>query len=274
MNSGGRASTKEALLATRESVEDGLREAATVLRTAQRVLVFTGAGISTESGIPDFRGPEGLWTKVDPDDFTIDRYLADPELRKRSWRMYLEGGFRNMMRAKPNAAHHAVTALWKAGRWAGCVTQNIDGLHQAAGLDQREVAELHGHLRRARCVQCGQSWPMADVVSRVSHGEDDPRCSRCGGIVKSATVMFGEILPADQVERAYRMADSADAVLAIGSTLSVYPAASVAVETALRGSPLVIVNLGDTDYDHLARVKVEGPAGAVVPALVERLEVM
>lgn len=252
-------------------MSDELRRAAEVLREAQRILVFTGAGISTESGIPDFRGPDGLWTKVDPDDFTIARYLSDPELRKRSWRMYFEGGLRNVVSAQPNSAHFAVTDLWRSGRWAGCVTQNIDGLHHAAGLPEEELAELHGHLRQARCVSCAASWPMETVIERVKAGDEDPSCPRCGGIVKSSTVMFGEILPADQVERAYRMADRADAVLAVGSTLSVYPAASIALETVQRGAVLVIVNLGPTDHDELASVRIEQAAGEALPALVQSL---
>ena len=252
-------------------MQDELEAAAQALSSAERILVFTGAGISTESGIPDFRGPDGLWTKVDPDDFTIQRYLADSELRKRSWQMYLDGGLRNLVAAEPNSAHFAVTELWKSGRWAGCVTQNIDGLHHAAGLPESEIAELHGHLREARCVSCGSSWPMEAVIDRVKSGEEDPACPNCGGIVKSSTVMFGEILPADQIELAYAMADRADAVLAVGSTLSVYPAANIAVDTAMRGAPLVLVNLGPTDHDYLARAKIEGAAGTVLPALVDAL---
>jgi NAD-dependent deacetylase len=250
---------------------DGLGHAVEVLGRAEGVLVFTGAGISTESGIPDFRGPDGLWTKVDPDDFTIGRFLSDPELRRRSWRMYLEGGLRGITGAEPNPAHHAVVDLWRSGRWAGCVTQNIDSLHQAAGLPDEEVAELHGHLRSARCAECGATWPLEKIVERVRAGDEDPHCSRCGGIVKTATVMFGELLPPEPMQRAYRMAANADAVLAVGSTLSVYPAANIAVETAQRGAPLVIVNLGPTDHDTLAVVKVEGPAGQVLPEIIQRL---
>ncbi|MGH8875318.1 MAG: SIR2 family NAD-dependent protein deacylase, partial [Acidimicrobiia bacterium] len=191
-----------------------LDAAVRALRPARRIMVFTGAGISTESGIPDFRGPDGLWNRVDPDLFTITRYLKDPEVRRQSWRMHLDGGLRAITGASPNPAHRAVVDLWRAGRWAGCVTQNIDGLHQAAGLPARQVAELHGNLRRVGCAGCGASWPTAEVLERVRGGEQDPPCPDCGGILKTSTVMFGELLPADQLELAASMSEEAEAVLA------------------------------------------------------------
>jgi NAD-dependent deacetylase len=250
-----------------------LAAAAAVLAETSRVLVFTGAGISTESGIPDFRGPDGLWTRVDPADFTIQRYVVNRQVRSNGWRMHQRGelwGARSTV--QPNPAHRAVTGLWNAGRLSGCITQNIDGLHQAAGLPDHAVAEVHGNVRKAHCLSCPASWPTETVLGWVDDGDDDPHCPDCGGLVKTTTVMFGEMLPDDQVERALAFAAQADAVLAVGTTLSVYPAADFALEVVRRGAPLVIVNMGDTDHDHRATVKVEGSAGEVLPALAAILD--
>jgi NAD-dependent deacetylase len=239
-----------------------------VLAGARRVLVFTGAGISTESGIPDFRGPDGLWTRVDPADFTIQRYLTSRQVRSNTWHMHQRGelwGARSTVR--PNPAHRAITALWQADLLSGCITQNIDGLHQAAGLPDHAVAEVHGNVRKAHCLACPAAWPTETVLEWVDAGDDDPHCPDCGGLVKTTTVMFGELLPDDQVTRALAFGADADAVLAVGTTLSVYPAADLALDVVRRGAPLVIVNLGDTDHDHRATVKVEGSAGEVLTAL-------
>ena len=239
---------------------------------APRILAFTGAGISTESGIPDFRGPGGLWTKVDPEDFTISRYLANPDLRRRGWRMHLEGSLWGARaRIDPNPGHQALVDLWRAGRLAGCVTQNIDGLHLKAGLPDSAVAELHGNVRDVRCLDCDRRWATEEILQRVEAGEEEPRCGVCGGIVKTTTVMFGEQLPAGELERAWEMAAAADAVLAIGSTLGVWPAAEIPFSAAQRGRPLVIVNQGPTEMDRLASVLIEGAAGAVLPALVREI---
>ncbi|MFO7549177.1 MAG: Sir2 family NAD-dependent protein deacetylase [Acidimicrobiia bacterium] len=244
--------------------------AVAVLREAGRILVFTGAGISTESGIPDFRGPDGLWTKVDPADFTIDRYLSSRRVRVNGWRMHQHGelwGARSDV--VPNPAHRAIVKLYEAGRLAGCVTQNIDGLHKAAGLPDGSVAELHGNVREVVCLGCDVRWPTEDVLRWVDAGEEDPHCPHCGGLVKTSTVLFGELLPEDQMRRAGLFAVMCDAVIVVGSTLSVYPAAEVPLAAARRGVPMVIVNVGQTDHDREAIVKVEGKAGEVLPPMVE-----
>ncbi len=251
---------------------DGFDDAVRLLAGADRILVFTGAGISTESGIPDFRGPDGLWTKVDPDDFTIQRYRTSREVRVAGWKMHQEGalwGARSQVR--PNRAHRAVVTLWEAGRMSGCVTQNIDGLHQAAGLPDDQVAELHGNVRKAHCLSCEARWDTEQVLRWVDAGEEDPTCPHCGGLVKTTTVMFGEYLPVDQLQRAERFAANADAVLVVGSTLSVYPAAQIPMDAARRGAPMVIVNLGPTEGDRLAAARVEGKAGEVLPDLVAEI---
>lgn len=253
-------------------MSDPFDDAVRILSDSSRILAFTGAGISTESGIPDFRGPDGIWTKVDPADFTITRYLANPDLRRRGWRMHVEGrlwGARAQI--EPNPGHLALVDLWKAGRLAGCVTQNIDGLHLKAGLPPEALAELHGNVRQVRCLDCERRWPTEEILQRVEAGEEEPRCNFCGGIVKTTTVMFGEQLPGAVVERAWEMASQADAVLAVGSTLGVWPAAEIPFAAAQQGHPLVILNRGPTEMDHLASVRIEGAAGSVLPALVEEI---
>ncbi len=184
-------------------VHTDLSSAIRVLKPARSILVFTGAGISTESGIPDFRGPDGLWTRMDPDDFTMHRYLADPEIRKRSWAMHQEGFFGGMLAALPNRAHLALVPLWSNDRMAGCVTQNIDGLHQRAGLPEEAVAELHGNLQRVHCTACPASWETKEILAVVADGDPDPTCFGCGAIVKTSTVLFGELLPQEAWERSH-----------------------------------------------------------------------
>jgi NAD-dependent deacetylase len=247
---------------------EGLAAATALLRSCRQILVFTGAGISTESGIPDFRGPQGVWTTVDPDEFTLDRYLRYPDTRRRSWRMRMTSG---ALDAAPNPAHRAVARLWSTGRMIGCVTQNIDGLHQRAGLPAKVIVELHGNAGTTVCLGCGDRQPTAEVMRRVDAGEDDPSCILCGAILKPAVVYFGEMMPADAVAAAFDLAERADAVLSVGSTLSVFPAAYVPLRVVERGRPFVILNMGPTDFDHLASARLEAPAGTALPALVAAL---
>lgn len=251
---------------------EGLDEAVAALTEVDRFLVFTGAGISTESGIPDFRGPDGLWTKVDPDDFTISRYVSQPEIRSRAWRMHADGelwGARSPV--EPNPGHHAIVDLDEAGRLAGCVTQNVDGLHSAAGLPESRLAELHGNVREVVCLGCGASWPTETVLVRVDAGETDPSCGDCGGVLKTSTVLFGELLPEEEMRKAWAFAGLAGAVIVVGSTVGVWPAADIPMSMAREGKPLVIVNQGSTEADFLATVRLEASAGEALPALVTAL---
>ncbi len=247
---------------------DTIERAGSLLSGSQRVLVFTGAGVSTESGIPDFRGPDGLWTKVDPDDFTITRYLASSAARKRSWDRWSNSPIRD---ARPNAAHLAVAELARMGRLEGCVTQNIDGLHQAAGLPRRLVVEVHGNVWKVRCLMCSAEWPTQEVFGWVEDGDEDPHCPRCRGIIKLTVISFGQAMPAGEMSRAHTMARRADAVMAVGTTLSVWPAAEIPLVAASRGIPFVIVNMGPTDFDDRADVKVEHAAGEALTRLVALL---
>lgn len=242
--------------------------AAAALHGARRILVFTGAGVSTESGIPDFRGPDGIWTKVDPADFTIDRYMASSDTRRRSWAMWSNSTLRG---AAPNEAHRAIVDLYEDNRLIGCVTQNIDGLHQAAGLPESAVAELHGNAKQVTCRDCEARWPTEEVFGWVAAGNEDPHCPHCGGIVKMTVISFGEMMPQRQMLIAHAWADQADAVISVGTTLGVYPAADVPMVAAQRGVPYVIINMGPTEQDLLATVRVDAPAGAALQGIVERL---
>ncbi len=249
-----------------------LDDAVETLRPIEQIMVFSGAGLSTESGIPDFRGPEGLWRKVDPDDFNITRYVESRELRVRGWRMHLEGelwGARSSV--KPNRGHMAIVRLGEARRLAGVVTQNVDGLHFKSGLDEDMVAELHGNVRHSHCLSCKTRWPTETVLGWVEAGEEDPSCPKCGGIVKTDTVMFGENLPEDELRKAALFSAMCDAVVVVGSTVSVWPAADVVFRALHQGKPVIVVNRGETEVDHLAAVKIDDAIGDVLPGLVERI---
>jgi NAD-dependent deacetylase len=237
------------------------------LREASAVTVLTGAGISTDSGIPDFRGPQGVWTK-DPNAAamaTIDVYLADPGVRRRAWRSRRE---HPAWHAEPNAGHRALVALEKTGRLRAIVTQNIDGLHQRAGSDPDLVIEVHGTMLDAECLTCGLRTPMPEVLRRVDDGEDDPPCLACGGVQKSATISFGQELKPEVFDAAVRAARDCDLFLAIGSSLGVQPAAGLCLEAVEHGARLVIINAQETPYDRVADAVVREPIGEVLPTLV------
>jgi len=247
-------------------------QAVKVLRPMEQILVFSGAGLSTESGIPDFRGPDGLWTKVDPDDFTIDRWLARPDIRARGWKMHLEGelwGARSTV--TPNKGHKAILRLREAGRLAGVVTQNVDGLHHKSGLQDEFVAEMHGNVRNSHCLSCEGRWPTETVLQWIEAGDDDPHCPLCAGMIKTDTILFGEMLPDDEVRRASLFLAICDAVLVVGSTVSVWPAADVVQRAASEGKPVVIINKGETDADKLAEVRIDAGIGDVLPDIVDRI---
>jgi NAD-dependent deacetylase len=254
-------------LMTTASDRPDVDAARTLLNAARRIVVLTGAGISTDSGIPDYRGPDGVWTR-DPSAerrADIHHYVADPEVRRRAWQIRLRSGVGD---ARPNAGHLALVDLERQGRLHLLVTQNIDGLHHAAGHDPARVVEVHGNVREVTCLDCGDRGPMAAALARVEAGEDDPPCRVCGGILKSATISFGQSLVVADLERAFVAAASCDLFLAVGSTLSVYPVAET-VPTAVRaGAALVIVNAQPTPFDDRADVVVRGLIGEVLPAMV------
>jgi NAD-dependent deacetylase len=241
---------------------------------ARRIVVLTGAGISTDSGIPDFRGPQGVWTK-DPaaeKAANLTVYLSDPAVRRRAWQNRLTSP---LWKAEPNAGHAAIVALERAGRLDTLVTQNIDGLHQKAGSDPELLVELHGNSSEIVCLSCGHRQPAEPVHDRVRAGEEDPACreltlegSVCGGMLKSATISFGQSLVAADLRRAEAAAARCDLLLCVGSTLAVYPAAGLVPIAARSGAVVVIVNGGPTDMDALADVVVNDSISQVLPVLV------
>jgi len=238
------------------------------LRDAQRVLALTGAGISTESGIPDFRGPQGVWTR-DPDAeklSDIRYYLSDPEIRKKAWRSRLDSP---AWEARPNAGHAALVALEQRGKLTGIITQNIDGLHQIAGSRPDRVVEMHGTMRHVRCLACSYYVPMQVIAERLHAGEPDPDCPDCGGILKSATISFGQALVPEDLMRAEALARECDLLLAVGSTLSVYPVAAAVLIARQSGAKIVIVNAEPTEMDALADAVLRGGIGELLPRIVE-----
>ncbi len=237
------------------------------LRSARRIVVLTGAGISTASGIPDFRGPNGLWTKnpAAEQTSTLRHYLEDPAVRQRAWRNRLDSP---TWTAQPNPAHLALVDLEATGRLHAIVTQNVDGLHQAAGSDPSLVIEVHGSMHWARCWSCDDRLPMLDVLVRVSGGEADPPCDACGGILKSDTISFGQALVPETIERALRVAEECDLLLAVGSSLQVAPVANVVPRAVAAGARVVIINGEPTKLDHLAHAVVLAEISAALPELV------
>ena len=253
---------------------DPITELAGLLVASRRVTAFTGAGVSTESGIPDFRSPGGVWTRYDPRDFTFDRYVESAEVRASSWAMRREFFAREV---QPNPAHVALARIEAAGRGHGVITQNIDGLHQLAG--STNVVEIHGTAREVMCIGhaprhgtpegCGFTAPHTWALGLLDAGDPDPACPECGGLVKSSTVSFGQMLFPGVVERAMTLAATADLMLAVGSSLQVWPAADLPVWAARAGVPLVIVNDEPTPLDEIATLVVRGRAGEVLPAAVD-----
>jgi NAD-dependent deacetylase len=249
------------------SADADLKQVAAWIGSAERIVVLTGAGISTESGIPDFRGPEGVWTRNPGAEkmATLSHYVADPEVRRRAWQSRLASP---AFQAKPNAGHHALVALERAGRLHALITQNVDGLHQAAGSSPDRVVEIHGTLHEVVCLDCGERAPMQRALARVRAGEADPACRSCGGILKSATISFGQSLVARDLQRAEAAARSCDLLLAVGSTLSVFPIAGVVPVAKRAGARIVIVNAEPTEMDALADAVIRGPIGEILPVLV------
>ena len=241
-----------------------------MLSDAAAVTVLTGAGISTDSGIPDFRGPNGVWTR-DPAAERLSSYqdyVSDPEVRRRAWRARME---HTAWTAHPNDGHRAVVDLEATGRLVAVLTQNIDGLHQRAGSSPDKVVELHGTIWHVVCLTCGVRMPMAEQLARVSAGDPDPACTVCGGILKSATISFGQPLEQHVIEKAVAAARASEVFLAVGSSLTVHPAAGLCDVAVDAGARLVVLNAQPTPYDDLADVVLRGEIGEILPALVHDL---
>jgi NAD-dependent deacetylase len=239
---------------------------ATWVDAAERVVVLTGAGISTDSGIPDFRGPNGVWTKNPAAEklATLQHYLTDPEIRRTAWMTRLDTP---AWAAEPNAGHMAVVALQRRRKLHALVTQNVDELHQLAGVDPERVIEVHGTMRRSMCWSCGDRRPMQSTLDRVRAGEADPPCLVCGGILKSDTISFGQPLDPDVIDRAMVVSAQADLFLSVGSSLQVYPAANTLPRARASGARVVIVNAEETQMDHLADAVLRGSISEILPAI-------
>jgi NAD-dependent deacetylase len=248
-------------------IEGAVQVARRLVEEARRIVVLTGAGISTDSGIPDFRGPQGLWTRNPEAEkmATLQHYVSDPEVRKRAWRSRLESP---ALTAEPNAGHKALVELERRGALLALITQNVDGLHQKAGSSPALVVEIHGTAREVTCLACGERAPMERALARVRAGEEDPPCRSCGGILKSATISFGQSLVAEDLRRAERAARECDLMLAVGTKLSVYPIAGVVPVAKEAGARVIILNAEPTEMDWLADVVVRGSISALLPRLV------
>jgi len=247
-------------------METGLSELAELVRRSDRIVAFTGAGISTESGIPDFRSPGGLWQKNKPIDFS--EFMSSEEARRESWRrkFAMDSVLSN---AKPNAGHFALSSLYRAGKMKTVITQNIDGLHQNSGIDDNDVVEVHGNTTYAKCLDCHDRVTLESVRQEFENNEMLPECRICGGIIKTATISFGQAMPIEEMKRAEAAALSADLFLAIGSSLVVYPAADIPLIAKQNGATLVILNREATPLDNYADLVLRREIGDTLEAVTE-----
>jgi NAD-dependent deacetylase len=236
-----------------------------LLANSQRAVVFTGAGISTESGIPDFRGPGGLWTRMKPIDF--QKFMGSDEVRQQSWRQWFEHG-KGLREAKPNAGHFAIASLVNAGKVSAVITQNVDNLHQESGVPADQVIELHGNATYAKCLGCGITMEMGIIEQELCDTGRVGSCSGCGGIVKSATISFGQQMPEEPMWRAQEETLACDLFVVLGSSLTVYPAAGFPVMACDNGAKLVIVNQQDTDMDSIADLVIQAGIGDTMEAVL------
>lgn len=237
-----------------------------LIKAAENIVVFTGAGISTESGIPDFRGPNGMWKKNTPIDF--NDFINSEEVRRESWRRKFSGDD-VMNQAEPNAGHKAITQLVSAGKISYVITQNVDGLHQKSGTPDAQVIELHGNASYAHCLDCGKRYELVDIKTRFEVNETVPYCDECNGIVKTATISFGQAMPVKEMERAEHAALSCDLFLSVGSSLVVYPAAGFPRLARQNGARLVIINNEETDLDPLCDLVIHRSIGETVSAVID-----
>ncbi len=252
-------------------MEEQIDRLADLIVSSKRVVVFTGAGVSTESGIPDFRSPGGIWEQYDPSEFTYQRFVSNAETRKQHWQFY-RSGMLGSENAQPNPAHYAIAELWRMGRLDCVITQNVDNLHQKAGVPEEKVIELHGNMRWVKCLDCGKRNTMDEVIKRVEdEGLEEPRCQECQGILKPEGIFFGEPLPERALREATYYSRNCDLFIVIGSTLIVTPAAYMPSYALESGARLVIINLSSTPLDRQANMLIQGKAGEVMSTVVEKV---
>jgi NAD-dependent deacetylase len=247
-------------------LERSIGDVAAMIVAAEKIVVFTGAGVSTESGISDFRSPGGIWSRFDPEDFTIERFLYSPETRKKQWRILLEGGL--FADAQPNRAHLAIAELERMGKLACVITQNVDNLHQKAGNDPKKVYELHGNMNWLRCLDCHEVYRLEHILAKPRLTDDVPVCERCEGVLKPDVVFFGEQLPHETLQQATHHACHCDLLIVVGSSLVVYPAAYMPVYAKSAGAGLVIINREPTPYDGNADRVIQHSAGEVLSRIL------
>ncbi len=252
----------------RAAIQEAIQDIVEFLETSHKIVVLTGAGASTESGIPDFRGPDGIWQRYPPD--TYQDFISKPEARKRYWELR-RTLISRVAAAKPNPTHYALAELERMGRLSGVITQNFDVLHQDAGNSPERVIELHGTARMAACTLCGARSSISVLQQRVDAGEEDPQCDLCGGYLKAATILFGQPLPRPELDRAIALAQECDLFFVIGSSLRVSPAAHLPLLAMERGTPLLILNREPTPLDQRADLVLQASAGEVMAQVISRL---
>jgi NAD-dependent deacetylase len=249
-------------------MNDQIEQVAGLILNAKRIVIFVGAGLSTESGIPDFRSPGGVWDKYDPEDFYFQNFLSSEASREKYWQMATEM-YEAMRDAKPNQAHLAVAELEKLGKLDCLITQNIDGLHFKAGNSPEKVLELHGTAMFVTCLSCNKRYERDAIQGRIAKGEKAPRCDECAGLLKPATISFGQSMPERETREAYEQSSTCDLFIVIGSSLVVQPAANMPVVAHRNGAKLVIVNRDETACDDIADIMIRDQAGPVMSSVLE-----
>ena len=253
-----------------QDLEALAEKVADLIIKSRKVVVFTGAGVSTESGIPDFRSPGGIWERFDPDDFTYQKFVSNPESRRKQWQMLREGLLTGG--AEPTPAHYAIAELDRLGKLDCVITQNVDNLHQKAGVPDDKVFELHGNMQWAVCLDCGRRYPFGEIKARLDKGVEIPDCKGCHGILKPDVVLFGEQLPSQVLSEAGRRSYGCDLFIVIGSTLVVYPAAYMPIYATSAGAKLVIINLSATPMDNQAVFLIRAKAGEAMSGVVQKVK--
>ncbi len=254
----------------KQNLETLTDRAADLIIDAERIIVFTGAGVSTESGIPDFRSPGGLWDRFDPDDFTYQKFISNADSRRKQWQLLWRD--RLTKEVKPNPAHYAVAQLDKLGKLDCVITQNVDNLHQKAGLPDNKIFELHGNMQRVICLSCGRSYPLEQIKVRLDKGEEVPDCELCHGILKPAVILFGEPMPEEVLHEATLRSSNCDLFIVVGSSLVVYPAALMPIYATDAGARLVIINLSPTPIDEQATLVIKAKAGEAMSRIVQKVK--
>jgi NAD-dependent deacetylase len=255
-----------------ESLDRQIDQVAELVAKSEKIIFFTGAGVSTESGIPDFRGPDGIWNKIeDHNDLYIDRFLSDSNVRKMHWEFFTRGDL-NVTQYQPNPAHYAIAELEKMGKLYGVVTQNVDGLHQKAGVSENMLFQLHGDGSHATCLSCTTRYAMEEIIEWMAKDKDidEPKCAACKGILKPEVVFFGEQLPWGVLMESEKRSRSCDLCIVVGSTLIVHPAAMIPQYAQQGGAKLVIINIGPTEMDRQADIRIDAKAGEVTPRILQR----